>query len=223
MKIGIFGGTFNPIHRGHLAIAEDVRTGIPLDEILIVPTGRSPHKDDREVVAAEHRLEMVRLAVRGHPHFEVCDLEVRRSGKSYTVQTVEELIKADSGEAEWHLIMGLDAFLGFPLWREPDRIASLCHLIVVSRPGLAFRGLIGNRFLKDADPVRLDGLDAGRETRYDLALTASTKLILMCVSNWDISATEIRNHLSGVEPKTSLLPEAVESYIIDHRLYIHPK
>jgi nicotinate-nucleotide adenylyltransferase len=223
MKIGIFGGTFNPIHLGHLAIAEDVRAGIPLDRVLFIPTGHPPHKADRGVVAAEHRLEMVRLAVGDRPYFEVSDLEIRRTGKSYTVQTLEELIRTGPGDREWHLIMGLDAFVEFPDWREPDRIASLCHLVVVSRPGCTFRSLIGNRFLKDADPGRLDRLDGRRDTRYDLGLTVSTRLILLCVSDWDISATGIRNHLSGVEQRSGLLPEAVESYIMNHRLYIHPK
>jgi nicotinate-nucleotide adenylyltransferase len=223
MKIGLFGGTFNPIHRGHLAIAKDVLAALSLDKILFIPTGHPPHKADREVIPAEHRLEMVRLAVRGRPAFEVSDLEVLRSGKSYTIQTVEDLRKDVSDGRHWYLIMGLDAFLDFPKWREPDRLASLCHLVVVSRPGLTFRGLAGHPFVKEADPGELDRLDGRRLDRYELELTSATRLILLCVSDWDISATEIRNHLSGKNRKTDLLPEAVESYIMKHRLYIHPK
>jgi nicotinate-nucleotide adenylyltransferase len=223
MKIGIFGGTFNPVHQGHLAIAEEVRSAVHLEKILFIPAGDPPHKNNREVIPAHHRLEMVRLAIKDDPHFEISELEIQRPGKSYTVETLAALKAAYPSGTEWFLILGLDAFLDFPAWREPDRLLTLCHFIVVSRPGFRFRELLRLPFLQSTDPVPLTRLDEQKEDRYRLSLGPSTQLILLRVGSWEISATEIRSHLSGGKRRRNLLPPSVESYIMFHHLYAYSK
>ena len=154
MRVGIFGGTFNPIHRGHLAIAEEVRKAIGLDHVLLIPAGRPPHKTGQKIPPAKHRLEMVRLSVRGHPNLEVSDLEVRRRGKSYTIDTVKALERIYPKGTEFYLILGLDAFMEFPSWHHPEALKARCHLVIVSRPGFLFAELIRLEFLRKTDPRR---------------------------------------------------------------------
>ena len=220
MRLGIFGGTFNPIHQGHLAIAEEARRAIGLDKVLFIPAGHPSHKKDEEVIPSHHRLEMVRLAVRDHPHFEVSEIEVRRSGESYTVETIEALKAAYPAGTDLFTILGVDAFSHFPAWREPNRLLTLCHFIIVSRPGFHFRDLIRLPYLQSADPAKLTELDEKREERYTLSLSPSTDLILLRVGARVVSASEIRSYLSGGKQKRNLLPLPVESYIIRNRLYI---
>ncbi|MBI3611176.1 MAG: nicotinate-nucleotide adenylyltransferase [Nitrospirae bacterium] len=219
MKIGIFGGTFDPIHSGHLAIAEEVLKTIGLDRVLLIPAGRPPHKKGRKVLPAQHRIEMVRLAVEGHPGLEVSDLEITRRGKSYTIETVKALERNYPKETEFYLILGLDAFLEFSSWRASDELMARCHIVVVSRPGYRFSDLSRLDFLGRMDPEWLDELDAGRRFRRDLPLSAGTRLILIRVPAHDVSATQIRDHLSGGKRLKNLLPPLVESYIIKHKIY----
>jgi len=219
LRVGIFGGTFNPIHRGHLAIAEEVQKALGLDRVLLVPANRPPHKGGLKIPAAKHRLAMVRLAVRGHAGLVVSDLEVRRRGKSYTLDTLKALQEQYPERTEFYLILGLDAFLEFSTWREPEKIVSSCHIAVVSRPGSRFSDLAQQPFLKEIDPAALRGLDAGRRSRYDYPLTRKTGLILLHLTDYEISATRIRDHLSGGKRLKNLLPPLVESYIIKNHLY----
>ncbi len=219
LRIGIFGGTFNPIHQGHLAIAEEVRKSVGLDRILLIPAGRPPHKNGRKVLPAKHRLEMARLAVQGHAKMEVSDLEIARGGKSYTIETIKALGRHYPDGTEFYLILGLDAFLEFSSWRSPEEVAARCHIIVVSRPGYRFSDLSRLPHLDRADPARLNELDAGRRLRLDLPLSAATRLILIRVMAHDVSATQIREHLSGGKRFKNLLPPLVESYIMNHGLY----
>jgi len=219
MKIGIFGGTFNPIHQGHLAIAEEVRKTIGLDRILLIPAGRPPHKNGRRILPAKHRLEMARLAVQGRPKMAVSDLEITRRGKSYTIRTVRALERKHPEGTEFYLILGLDAFLEFSTWRSPEIVAARCHIVVVSRPGYRFSDLSTLAFLKGTNSARLNELDSGRRSRLDLPLSAATRLILIRVTAHDVSATQIRDHLSGGKRLKNLLPPLVESYIMNHGLY----
>lgn len=226
MKIGIFGGTFNPIHQGHLAIAEEVLKSVGLDWVLLIPAGRPPHKKERKVLPAKHRMEMARLAVQGHKKIEASDLEIARGGKSYTIETVKALERNYPKGTEFYLILGLDAFLEFPTWRSPKELTTRCHIVVVSRPGYRFSDLSRLDFPGRPDPERLNELDAGRRVRLDLplaavghGLSAGNRLILIRVPAHDVSATQIRDHLSGGKRLKNLLPPLVESYIMNHSLY----
>jgi nicotinate-nucleotide adenylyltransferase len=226
LRIGIFGGTFNPIHQGHLAIAEEVLKTIGLDWVLLIPAGRPPHKKGRKVLPAKHRMEMARLAVQGHARMEASDLEITRGGKSYTIETVKALERNYPKGTKFYLILGLDAFLEFSTWRSPKELMARCHIIVVSRPGYRFSDLSRLDFLGRTDPERLNELDAGRRSRLDLTLpaggqdlSAGTRLTLIRVTAHDVSATQIRDHLSGGKRLKNLLPPLVESYIMNHSLY----
>nr|MBI3614776.1 nicotinate (nicotinamide) nucleotide adenylyltransferase [Nitrospirota bacterium] len=219
MRVGIFGGTFNPIHQGHLAIAEEVLKTVGLDWVLLIPAGRPPHKKGRKVLPAKHRLEMTRLAVQGHARMEASDLEITRRGKSYTIETVKALERNYPKGTEFYLILGLDAFLQFSTWRSPEELMARCHIVVVSRPGYRFSDLSRLDFLGRPDPASLNELDAGRRFLQEIPLSAGTRLILFRVTAHDVSATQIRDHLSGGKRLKNLLPPLVESYIMNHSLY----
>ncbi len=136
-RIGILGGTFDPIHMGHLMIAESARVCLELDKVIFMPAGRPWLKSDRRVTDAAHRLAMVELAVRGNPHFEVSAIEIERAGPTYTVDTLAELRRRMGDSVELYLILGMDSALELGGWRQPDRIFEMCVVAAVSRPGLA--------------------------------------------------------------------------------------
>lgn len=218
-NVGIFGGTFNPIHQGHIGIAEEVRQLIPLDEILFIPSGDPPHKNIDRVVSAHHRFKMVQLGIEGVPHFRVSDIELVREGKSYTIETIEVLKRDLERGDELFLVLGIDAFQSLPTWHKPDQLISSCHFIVVSRPGYRFRDLGELSYLRGDDREALVRMDKNLSRREEVFLTRSTRLIFLRVTPIEASATKIRNGLSDGSPWSKLLPPKVESYIMEHRLY----
>ncbi|HLY65289.1 MAG TPA: nicotinate-nucleotide adenylyltransferase, partial [Chloroflexota bacterium] len=135
MRIGILGGTFDPIHYGHLVAGEEVRCALGLERILFVPAARPPHKVDYKVSPAELRLEMVRLAIADNPAFEVSTVDVDRAGYSYTVDTVAMLQERLGPHAELFFILGEDALADLPTWHHPEKLLQMCQLIAVNRPG----------------------------------------------------------------------------------------
>jgi len=146
MKIGILGGTFDPIHYGHLILGEQVRGQLELDKVIFVPTYQPPHKDGRRILDARHRLRMARLAVRGNPRFTVSDIEIRRRGKSYTVDTLRAIKRCYRG-ARLFFICGSDLVSEIPTWKKVDEIYRLARFVLAKRPGYG-RRLTGRRFLK---------------------------------------------------------------------------
>jgi len=134
MRIGVFGGTFDPVHLGHLILAEQCREQGRLDQVLFVPAARPPNKGDDAITPFLHRVEMLALAVAGHPGFAVDPLEKERAGPSFTVDTLAELHRRHPGDEFW-LLLGSDTLADLPHWREPARIAELAGLMVVERPG----------------------------------------------------------------------------------------
>lgn len=198
MRTGILGGTFDPIHLGHLLIAEESRVSLGLDQVLFAPAGRPWLKEGQPLTDSRHRLKMVELAVASNPHFRVIRNEVERSGLSYTVDTLEELRQQLSSDSELFFILGLDAFESFHRWKEPDRILELCRLVVVSRPGYA-------------DEER-DRLLANYQDQSD-------RICVLPVHNVDFSATEIRRRAAQGISFRYQVPEAVETYIAEHGLY----
>lgn len=190
-KIGIFGGTFNPPHVGHLIVAEAVRERLKLDRIVFIPSYITPHKRKGEEALASHRLKMVRLAIRGNPFFSVSDVEVRRKGTSYTFETLETLQEEYHGAKLW-LIMGIDNFVEFHTWRKPQRIAELATLVVMNRP------------------TESDGT-AKRSVR------SVTEFVP--VPEIQLSSTDIRRRVKEGKTIRFLVPEAVERYIMRMKLY----
>ncbi|MDE2822256.1 MAG: nicotinate-nucleotide adenylyltransferase [Chloroflexota bacterium] len=198
MRIGIFGGTFDPIHNGHLAVAEYVRTEVALDQVLFVPAGRPWFKEGQTVTDARRRLEMTRLAVADNPHFAVSDMEVRRDGPTYTIDTLTEL-REDMGEgAEFYLILGIDALNELHRWRKPCDVLDLATLVGVTRPG--------------AETVDRAALDSIREG-------ASGEVMIVDGPRIDVSAADIRRRMSEGLSVRDIIPQAVEDYARRHVLY----
>lgn len=216
MKVGIFGGTFNPIHYGHLRAAEEVREKLGFDKILFIPCGTPPLKTE-ELTEAVHRYKMIRLAVVTNRFFELSDIECRRPGKSYTVKTVEELKKASPG-IDFLFILGIDAFLDIPNWWNPENLIGLMDFVVIPRSPFRFVDLLSSPYIS-ADERVLKKLDAADIESYTAKLKSNRDIIALRLPIIDISATRIRRWLSEGKSIKYLLPEAVESYIIANKLY----
>ncbi len=218
-RLGLFGGSFNPIHYGHLAIARDVRERMKLSRILFVPTGHPPHKQKQSLAPASARLEMVRLALADTSVFTVSPIEVHRTGKSYSVDTIREIREQWSPSCELFFIIGLDAFLEFPTWRAPEEILKMCHFVVVPRPGRSFKTLAEISLFKNPDPAPLGQLDAGIIDRFDMVLPEALGITCLSIPPCPISASEIRRRVQNGLPLANMLPPPVESYILQHSLY----
>ncbi len=199
MNIGVMGGTFDPIHKGHIIVAEEVRTQLNLDEIIFVPAGQPWLKADIPVSPAEHRLQMVSLAIADKPYFKLATLEIERAGPSYTVDTITELQKKLGAGGEIFFILGWDSLSQLPQWRDASRLIRLCHLVAVPRPGYS---------LPD-----LDSLEAGIPG-------LSKRLVILDKPQIDISASDIRERVAQGLSVHHLVPESVGKYIRQHKLYL---
>jgi nicotinate-nucleotide adenylyltransferase len=210
MRLGIFGGTFNPVHFGHLRSAEAVRYLIDLDKVIFMPSGNPPLKS-ADLVDASHRYTMTRLATQSNVNFLVSDIEMRENEKSYTVETVERLGSAYPND---HLffILGLDAFLDLPDWREPEKLIDSIDFIIVTRPGFEMNELNASPFIEDDISGFNDGVTSCR-------LKGGRRAFIAAISAFDVSSTNIRRLLREGRSIKYLLPEAVEQYILSHRLY----
>jgi nicotinate-nucleotide adenylyltransferase len=215
-KLGIIGGTFNPVHYGHLAAAEEVRDRLKLDRVLFIPSALPPHKQEEDMPSAVQRLEMVRLAVTGNPHFKVSDIEVKRGGKSYTIDTIEALLPLHPG-AEFYFVTGLDSFMDIETWKDWERLLSLCSFVVLSRPGYSFTELAKIGFMAQSEQ-ELASLDR-RETEQAVVKSDGSKVFLERISLYDVSSTDIRTRIHQSRTVKYHLPESVEHYIIENKLY----
>ena len=200
-SIGIMGGTFDPIHRGHLAIAAHVRDALGLERVLFIPAARPPHKRRSSVSSVEDRVEMVRLAVADQPGFELSLLEVERAGPSWTADTVTELAareRAAGRTPDLTLILSDETFRDLPGWHEPEQLFAASRIAVVQRPGYAApdRSWLAAQAHGAAD--RVDFLEGPR---------------------LDISSTSIRNLVAEGRSIHGLVPDAVERYVAEHHLY----
>ena len=191
-KLGILGGTFDPIHIGHLAIAREARDRLDLGRVLFIPSFAPPHKEQDSVAAAEERLAMVRLAVQGEDRFEASDMEIRRGGRSYTVQTLREVAgNLPVGELPY-LITGADSLIEVVAWREVDEVFRLCRFVGVTRPG------------------------------FDIAQAPEAyrrQALILTGPHVDVSSTGLRNRIAEGRPIRGLVPDSVEAYIHDRGLY----
>lgn len=217
-NIGLFGGTFNPIHNGHLAIARQAHKALGFDQILFIPTGDPPHKPQRNLAPARHRYEMVRLAIESESFLAISDIELRRPGKSYSVDTVRLLQQEYGLETQFSFLIGLDAFLDFPTWREPETLLTLCNFVVISRPGISFQALATVPLLPSLPKDSLADIDAGHISTFTISLGAR-RLTCLKLPPSQISASEIRAKIKEGRSVANLLPPIVESYILRHHLY----
>jgi nicotinate-nucleotide adenylyltransferase len=198
MKTGILGGTFDPVHRGHIMMAEEAKDTLDLSEVLMVPAGQPVYKGGVAVTSAEHRLAMLRLASAGKPYLRVSTIEIERPGPSYTVDTIVALREQYGTRDEIYFIIGWDSLEQFPGWREPERIISMCYLAAIPRPGWPRPDL-------NALEAALPGI--------------SERIVLLEKPLVDISASAIRGMAAGGKAIDHLVPGPVADYIKKHKLY----
>jgi nicotinate-nucleotide adenylyltransferase len=208
---GLFGGTFNPIHIGHLRGAEEIREAFGLDEIVFIPAAIPPHKAMEGVTDASDRLEMVKLATRAHPNFSVSSIELERPGKSYSIDTLRYFRERAKGSL--FFILGRDAFMEIETWKEFQTLFTLCHFIVMTRPGSKeppFASPLPESLIRAFryDPER-------RCWVHDSGFTLSFREIIYL----DISSTRIRERIEKGASVKYLVPAEVEAYIQGHPLY----
>ncbi|CUS78778.1 nicotinate-nucleotide adenylyltransferase [Candidatus Kryptonium thompsonii] len=193
MRVGIFGGTFNPPHIGHLIVAEFIREEANLDKIIFIPCASPPHKQSPEylsqMASSQHRFEMVKIAIKGNPFFEVSDIEIKRGGISYTVETVSYLVEKFP-KYDFYLLIGADQFEEFHTWRDPDEIVKKVHLLVFNRYGYVIPESKFSPFAK-----------------------------FITIPNIDISASAIRERVRAGKSIRYLVPSEVEEYIYANGLY----
>ncbi len=195
-KVGVLGGTFDPIHYGHLVIAEEARVRLALQEVLIVPARIPPHKQHRRITRTDHRVAMVKLAIASNPHLRLSTADLDRDGPSHTADTLA-LLRAETG-AELYFIIGEDSLLDLPRWHQPARILAQCRLVVMSRPGYPEPDL---RYLASISPPAVE------------------QGIVLRAPQLEISSSELQQRVAAGLPIKYQLPEPVEEYIMAHGLY----
>lgn len=214
MRIGIFGGTFNPIHIGHLRSAEEVREQQRLDRILFVPSATPPHKKHLEIVPAADRLAMVRCAIAGNVGFRASSVEIDRAGRSYSVDTLDSLRVAHP-RVRFAFILGIDAFREIATWKSYQRLFELCDIVVTSRPSYE------NTPLLSLIPVAARKQFCYRRHRKVLEHRSGHEVVFQQVTDFGISASDIRERKRRGESIRYLVPKTVETYINRHGLYGH--
>lgn len=196
-RIGIFGGTFDPVHYGHLLLAETCREQLNLDSVVLLPAGSPPHKSDSDISPASHRLEMLKLAVSGCPEFQIDERELKREGPSYTVLTLQEL-SSEQPDSTLYFLMGADSLRDIPGWKDPQQILQLATVVAVNRPGIP---------LPETAEVRVWAGD----------LADSIQVIQTLGT--DLSSSTLRNQVAANLSIRFMTPRAVAVYIEQHELY----
>ena len=198
MRVGVLGGTFDPVHNGHLIIAEEAQAKLGLAKVLFIPAGRPWFKDGENVSDMGWRLDMLKLAVNGNPSFEIDTMELEREGATYTIDTMEELRKRMGEDIELYFIIGIDALSELGRWKEPERLASICHFATMRRPGFTELDL-------EAMEREVPGV--------------SGRVHVMDNVQVDISSSDIRERVEEGRSIRYLVPPAVREYIEKQELY----
>ncbi len=192
MRIGLYGGSFNPIHTGHLLIAEFLKDEFCLDEVHFIPSATPPHKKGDKMLSADIRYKLVSLAIQGNPIFRVSDLEIRRGGISYTADTLRQIVEGHQPKDELFWFIGLDNLIDFPNWREPEKILELCRLVAVQRKGFS--------------------VDQVESSLRKHVLFSAAPLI-------EISSSSIRQRIKKRQSIRYFVPDSVREFIEIHHLY----
>lgn len=196
----IMGGTFDPIHFGHLAAAEEVRQKLSCDKVIFIPSGNPPHKKERTLTDAAHRYAMAAMAVASNLNFEISNIEINRTGYSYTLDTVKQLLGFYGNKVDLIFITGTDAMLEVETWYKVDELLKLCGFVAVTRPGY--------------DKSKLEQKLQELQSKY------GSKLYSIDVPGLNISSTEIRKRIEEGKSIKYLVPESVEQYIYTNGLYL---
>ncbi len=199
MNVGILGGTFDPVHNGHLIVAEAAREQLNLNEVIFIPAGKPWLKPERIITPANHRLQMLRLALDDTPYFSISEMEIQRPGPTYTIDTINALKEKLNAEDELFFILGQDSLMQLPQWHEAPNLIELCYLVAVPRPGV-----------KKPDLKALGAAIPG----------ITQQVMLMKKPMVDISATDIRERVARGLSVRHLVPEPVNRYIKENRLYV---
>ncbi|MGA3085019.1 MAG: nicotinate-nucleotide adenylyltransferase [Thermodesulfobacteriota bacterium] len=213
MRLGLFGGAFNPIHLGHLRAGIEIQEAFSLSQVLYIPTALPPHKETTNLIPFDHRLKMIRLAIAGYPFFKVSEVEKKRKGKSYTIQTVRFFKKTFGPKWDIYFIVGLDAFLEINTWKSYQDIFSLCHFVVMDRPGY-HRDHLNAFLLREISP---DIIFLPEENRF--LHPGGFSIYVFPITLMDISSTRIRLLRQQKKSIRYLLPEKVEDYILSKNFY----
>ena len=199
MNIGVLGGTFDPIHTGHLIIAEQARELLDLGKIIFIPAGQPWLKKKQDITPFKHRAAMVRRAIEDNPSFEICTIEGETSGPSYSVDTIGKLRRELGGQNPIFFILGYDSLAEMFLWHQPEKLVQLCHLVAIPRQG-----------------ANLPSLES-METKV---VGVKGKVILLDIPVINISSSQIRHKVSRGLSVRYQVPDAVDSYIKEHQLYL---
>ncbi len=213
LKIGIFGGTFNPVHYGHLRTAEEVYEEFQLDQLIFIPASRPPHKNDSKIVPFLHRWKMLELAIGGNSHFSLSDIENRRPGKSYTIDTLLQFRKLYPDSTNLHFLIGVDAFQDITTWNNYKKLFELTNFVILARPGYNIN--------KTYDLLRLEISDQYRyHEGKGCFCHPSLKRVYFCqVTLLDISSTRIRELVARGRSIKYLVPEGIIEYIKKTHIY----
>lgn len=193
VKFGLFGGSFDPVHNGHLELAKWTKNKLSLDHFIFIPAATPPHKQDVNLTDPEHRLRMVQLAIENWKGFAVSDFELKRKGVSYTIDTINYFRKQfNLKKANLNLIIGADSLVDFHTWKSPTEILRECQVVVLPRPEISLNHI--------ADEIK-------------------NKVAILAAPLFDVSSTEIRRLIKAKQPISHLLPDSVAKYIVEHQLY----
>jgi nicotinate-nucleotide adenylyltransferase len=217
-RIGLFGGTFDPIHCGHVKAAEDVQRTFSFGRILFIPSYIPPHKESEDVASAEHRLKMVELALSSHDRFFPSSIEIDARGKSYSIVTLNRM-KEMFPRTEAFFMLGIDAFLDIETWKDYEDVLEKCSFVVMSRPGFRLedaRKILSDKY--DQRMVEVSGPGAEENEKRSIH-----KIYLLAITPSDISSSEIRERVRTKQPIEGMVPERVEKYIKEKHLYLRKK
>ncbi|MFH2013050.1 MAG: nicotinate-nucleotide adenylyltransferase [Pseudomonadota bacterium] len=213
LRVGLFGGTFNPIHLGHLRSAEEVRELFNLKQVIFIPSANPPHKQGKDIISPIHRMEMVNIAIEENQSFSVSDIEIKRQGKSYSIETIDHIRQINDSDLTLFFIIGIDAFTEISTWKDYTNLFSRCNFVVTTRPGYSLTNL---EIVLPAD-VAGNFTYSSKEDRF--IHPSNFSLYFRDITNLDISSSVVRKRIKENRSVRYFLPEKVIEYIQGHGLY----